>query len=338
MRKGLREKVREIWRGMPKIAAFLTCISISIAAIVYIFEIDDRRQATILQAWAIVTDLEGKRVGGGRIEALRQLKEGGQRLAGIVLDGVILSGLDLSKTDLSYSSLQSVVLTDVSFSGSDLRHSLLNGGKFHGSCDFSGAVLERVVFREVLVNDCLFDKAKIHCAEGDSRTSFNGASMKEAKISNSSFADAIFDNVNLSGSDLVEVDFQGASFQRANVSDTIWIGVEAPGSIMRLQGKDARFLAGSNFRGARFDQSSLYGARFKGVDLQGASFFGAELLQGVVFQDCNLEGANFSSATFEGARFEGCNLKDIQLFGSDIKGIEAVKNCTNVPPSLGIIQ
>ena len=215
------------WSVTEWLVALATIIPVGVSAVMYVSEYNNRKQATILAAWSVIAQMQGQHASAGRAQALDELKSKNQSLAGIVLDKAILREADLSNTDLSYASLNDLDCTRCRFRGANLFNANLEGGRYKGGCDFSDATLEEARLNNALLADCTFDRASLHRARGDVRTSFNGASMRAIVISNASLPKAIFNNADLSNAQLIDTNVEGAQFQRSVVSGWHWNGVTA---------------------------------------------------------------------------------------------------------------
>lgn len=293
-------------------AGAIAIVSVVVSASMYMIESPTRKREAVFNAWGIVAGMEGKRSDGGRSEALRQLRTSGENLAGVVLDGSIFRALDLSNTTLTRASLRDVEFTGCSLKEVDLTRACLADAHMIG-CNLTAG---RLVFAQLdgaVLADCILDLVSLQGARGDSRTSFNGASMRQSVWSNAVFRETIVDNADLSGASITEVCFDDASFQRVNAGGWQWTAVRATSACLQnVHGSGCQFMHDTVLAQARLDRSILHEATFDHVDLRGASFFAAEL-QGTVFRDCDLSGADLSSADLTGVTFLRCNTEGMVL-------------------------
>jgi len=315
-------------------ASIVTVASVLVSATLYLVERPDRERTAMIGAWTVVTGMDGKRASGGRDEALRQLKAGGQSLAGIILDDAILEGIDLSNTKLAYSSLRNVEFSRCSLRASDLNHAILSGGHHRNGCDLRNANLEDAQVDRAVFADCACNGVVLYKAHGDSDTSFNGAVMHNASISNSSLQGAIFENADLEKSRFIETNVEDASFQRAKVSNWRWVGVlAARARLQKIAGSKAQFTLQTVLSEAHFDQSRLENAMFSDSNLRGASFFGA-VLPGTIFKNCDLSNVDFTSADLAGVRFEKCLVSGAVFRSAKMDVKNAFVDCQGVPSEL----
>jgi len=106
-----------------------------------------------------------------------------------------------------------------------------------------------------------------------------------------------FDDVDLSGADLSEIDFRGMSFVDATLEKTI-------------------------LRGCRFDEADLSGAQLREADLTDASLLGAKL-----------EGADFSDACLLGAAVCGPELAGAQVSQAQLGALRQEATISSNPKS-----
>lgn len=115
------------------------------------------------------------------------------------------------------------------------------------------------------------------------------------------------ENMDCSGVDLREVQWQGAS-----LSSGVFDGADLRGASLR----DAR-LENASFNQARLDGADLGGAQlvngsFSGASLSGARLAGAELVN-AEFVDADLSGADLHGASLVNTGFFGADLRDADL-------------------------
>jgi uncharacterized protein YjbI with pentapeptide repeats len=307
-----------------------TVVPLLLTGGVYIWEKPTRDRAATLASWNLIASMETKRASGGREEALRQLKAKRESLAGIVLNGAILKNIDMGDMDVSQSSLKNIDCVNCSFYKANLYGAELQDGQYRQGCNFSGALLEYVQVQGARFADCNFDGARLHRAQGDVRTSFNGASMVAITISNGDLSKAIFDNANLSNSLISTATFNRASFQRVDSSGWQWATVVAREAEFKIHGRGSVFHRGTVLAFAKFDGSSLQNATFENVDLQGASFFKAAIKDSV-FRNCDLSGADFTSADLSGTQFENCRIEGAKFRNATIDVHRAFRFSQEIP-------
>lgn len=315
------------------IAAILTVVSISVSAGLFLWERPDRRRAVVFNAWSRVAEMEAKRADGGRSEALRQLRENGEILAGIALSAAVLRDVDLSNSDLSFASLKDVEFFHCLLRHANLSRAVLNGGHFREQCDFRDAKFDRTELYNAVLADSNLDDTQFTGAKGNAATSFNGASMRHTLILNADFPGVIFDNADLTGARFVESRIEKATFQKAVLVECRFVGINAAGAhFQNAQGKKCRFGWKSVLDGAHFDRATLDSSEFEGSSLRGTSFFGATL-RGAVFRKCDLRGADFTSADLTDADISECTIEGAIFTNATLQGTTSV-GCLGTPVDL----
>lgn len=314
-------------------AALFSILTVMVSAIQFVRERDSRRRVAVFSAWSIVSSTEGKRANGGRSDALKQLKENNQSFAGMVLDGAVLDNLDLSKSDLSYSSLRNVDLNRCSFNNVSLIHASLAHGTFRDHCEFRRALFSETDLRDAHLSDDDLDESRFHIAIGDDSTTFDGASMRDAEIANSSFVGSTFDNSDLSKAVFTATSISLARFVNAKLNGCRLSAVDASNAqFAKASLQDCLIERHTLLRDADFSRVHAERAIYNDVDLSGAVFFGA-FLAGTTFQNCILTGANFTSADLRSATFEKCDLSGAIFTAADVNA-GAFSNCKGNLPSL----
>ncbi len=162
-----------------------------------------------------------------------------------------------------------------------------------------------------------------------------------------------FDNLELAGADLSDLDFggrslAGADLRGARLCRCSFAGSKLDGALLaaadlteaRLDGAS---LTGADLTGAQLDRASLEGAELSGCDLSGVRAAGSVLrgakgkgatfaegsYAGARFEGADLPAADFSRATLDGASFEGASLPDVRLY--DVKGVGVVFDDARMP-------
>lgn len=106
-------------------------------------------------------------------------------------------------------------------------------------------------------------------------------------------------NLNLTGKDLTDKNFQGADCTGAKLGNANLSGVN---------------LESANLSNADLSSAKLNGAIFKGADLANANLKGADLT------NANLEGANLSNTDLRNAKLEGAKLNQADLANAKTDG------------------
>jgi uncharacterized protein YjbI with pentapeptide repeats len=155
------------------------------------------------------------------------------------------------------------------------------------------------------------------------RINFQGADLALADLSQSNLRSA-----NLSGSTLKRVDFSQSDLTEADLSHCDLQEALLRRSILEranISQADLRqsIFAGANLAGAKLSSSDLTGADLTGADLSGAELRQAKLcranLQGANLQNANLRWADLSGADLRGADLSGATLSGAILTGANLR-------------------
>ena len=220
-----------------------------------------------------------------------------------------LTGADLS--DSKYGSFAYANLTGANLT----RHS---GGTFYGA-DLCGAVLDQK-------EGGTFDGANLSGASAalgkfGRFDSFDAANMSSMYLVETSFEGASLRFARLDGSDLTEAQLEGARFQQATL-----VGVR----LLEASGERASFTSAdlsqaiardSDFESATFSSALLYRTDFRGASLSEATFDEATLVRANL-TDADLLGAylrkaDLSRANFTDASLRGADLREAKLVGTN---------------------
>jgi len=331
-------KSSNLVRTAEILAAVLTVGSILCSATLFYTERTSRKRAVLFSAWSIVAATEEKRVDAGRSDALRQLMENRQSLAGIVLNGGIFRNVDLSNNDLSLASLKNVEFMHCRLKNVNLSGASLDGGHFRENCDFRDAKFERTRLHNTILADSSLERAQFLGAEGNALTSFNGAVMRGGVISNAEFGNVMFDNADLTGLTMVMSRIEKATFLRATLTGSRFSGVKAAGAqFQRATGERCLFGWGSILDGAAFDRVAFYLTTFEDSSLRGAHFFGATL-NGGRFVSCDLTGADFTSALLTQTTFDNCIIQGALFRNAELGSETRFVGCVGTPIDLVEVQ
>ncbi len=186
--------------------------------------------------------------------------------------------------------------------------------------------------------------------EGDALPS--PADLRSAVLRRLELGEA-FDQLDLDGADLSDIDFSRCSLKRVFLKDAklercAFAGADLEGALLAgAELTEARFdganLAQADLTGARLERASLVGARLNGTDFSkvhavGASF---ETCEGVapLFADADLTAtrfdgtklvdADFTRARVDRASFRGASLASVRLY--DLQGTEVVLDEIKAP-------
>ena len=204
-----------------------------------------------------------------------------------------LVGLRLQATQRAIAKILKVRSGEVD--NADLSHTDL-GQNAIGSASFT-LVLENTDLSGVRLRSSVLHRANFKNAR------FYGPG-KDGRLG--TFDDSIAD---LSGSDLSEVNFNGAFFGPAIVRRS---------NFFKANLNKAR-MANATLTGSNFSSAQLLGADLQQADLKEASFTGAELGTANL-ANANLEKARMSRVNAEGAIFEGASLSQSNWQGANLSG------------------
>ncbi len=224
IRKRVRQRVGQIWhRGavfLDRASKWAILVAVTAWGYDYVFvrPVRDRiaKDQSIYQAWQVINTASGKSGEGGRLRALKQLKEAGQSLHGTNLDGLTVTSDDGIKLFERLSHFQSgpLRLDNISLKGALFYTRDGRGVNLHSVRlrDLSGANLPRA------------NLSRAWLAEAD----LSNAILREANLSNAILSGANLSNAylwwaNLSNADLRRADLSDANLWRANLSNAyLW--------------------------------------------------------------------------------------------------------------------
>lgn len=249
------------------------------------------------------TDLSGACIG----KAVLQGAHGGA----VKLDRAILSETTLSGVAFTHASLSDTQVMNADFSASGFTDCRISNVVFY-DCDFSNANFEGTEFTKGIFVQGKADYIKLARIKGKSvlfvNIGFAGANFRDAEVANlrivgeSTLKGADFTRANLTGSNLRDLDMEGACFEQAALD-----GCEMSDSNM----------SGARLRGASAVHALFMRTNFEAADLSNANFLEA-MLNKARLVNANLRGSNFYGAEFLGVtvgdtRFEDANLKQTKL-------------------------
>jgi uncharacterized protein YjbI with pentapeptide repeats len=236
---------------------------------------------------------------------------------GADLSGQDLSGHDLSGLDLSGAKLEGAVLI-----GTSLRRTNLAGASLSGAmlfkADFSLANLRNADLSVTNAANAIFEEADLRGARIDDAF-FQDANLKGARLEGASgkfvtFAGADLTGARANGMKLDEADLSKAKLDEADLSDS---------AICRSRLLHAS-LKKADLRRAKLDRSSTMDADLSGARLGGArgeqTIWLRAKLDGADFSLSWFRGAFFSEASAKGANFHGADLRDARLDKVSLEG------------------
>ena len=151
---------------------------------------------------------------------------------------------------------------------------------------------------------------------------FDHPYMPTINLRNKALDGFSFNDINLSGSDSREIDFQNieisnVDFSTANLAHTNLSGKDMTG-ILLIESN----LSGADLSNADLSNVDLSGTNLSGADLSGADLSGADLKEFVEtfgFSELTiLSGANLSDMDLSGIDLRGINLSGVDLRGSNL--------------------
>ena len=153
---------------------------------------------------------------------------------------------------------------------------------------------------------------------------FDHPYMPTINLRNKALDGFSFNDINLSGSDSREIDFQNieisnVDFSTANLAHTNLSGKDMTG-ILLIESN----LSGDDLSNADLSNVDLSGTNLSGADLSGADLSGADLKEFVEtfgFSELTiLSGANLSDMDLSGIDLRGINLNRVDLSSADLSG------------------
>lgn len=148
---------------------------------------------------------------------------------------------------------------------------------------------------------------------------FNGSNFSNARLKNCKFMCCHFENINFENADLSNVDFGLCDFNNSNFTKANLAGA---------------IVCSAEFINANLKDAVLLNADFSSVDftnviLQNANLIGANL-SSAELSDSDLSGANLTNANLKYA-----NLTNAKLNGADLSGIKICETDTDIAEIIG---
>ncbi len=242
----------------------------------------------------------------GDIDGFNEKRRGRGRIEAFAPD---LSGLQLVGADLS-----GMVLEKADLSGSNLTDTILARTDLSGAdlsqTNLTGAMAIQLRLRDAWIEDTIFDEADLSQSDlSDAefhRCSFKETILTKAKLKRSNFVECRFDSV-----DAAEARFSGSTTEKCHL---------VQGHFRETSFKGVT-LAGADLTGSDFTQ-----AKFREADLSGANLSAAQ------FPHADLKGAKLDGATVEDTDFRRADLTEASLAGADLE--ESILTEAEVPAEL----
>ena len=259
----------------------------------------------------------------------------GMDLRGIVirdmaLQGAVFHGADLSRAIIENSSFRNAVLTEAKLSSStiedtvfdeaDMRRIHIDNVRTEGEVSFVRADMGNAVIENSNMEKGNFAAVKMPGAVIINTTldssSFWKANMSGLSSSCTSMRDSYMEGVQLTASDLANVDFSSANMGNVYLHGSTWEGVDCERT--DLTGANA---ANSKIRDSRFQNAALKGACFDGAVLNRSDFSGSDMrrssLNNVYTQGASFKGANLSMASLTASHAEETDFSETILAGTN---------------------
>ena len=206
---------------------------------------------------------------------------------GVKFDGFDISLGSLSEINFRQADLSEAILTNVDLSDMDLSFVNLSGHDLSGH-DMTNTILRGADLTNTILPDGILSGKNLEW------TKFHGVDLSGEDMSNSKFQYASFDNanmenVNLSESELIQVDFT------------------------KIKNKS---LAGADLFSASFAHSNLSGVNLSDVYLKGTNFWKANLSgqDFTVVSDEVIDGSYFVESNLSNSNFEGVSMTPKKIF------------------------
>jgi uncharacterized protein YjbI with pentapeptide repeats len=233
-------------------------------------------------------------------------------LSGADLTGANLQGADLSGSNLKGALLAGANLKQSQLQRADLSEADLTGADLEGA-NLAGAALSRAVLRRASLNFANLSQARLVEVDGRGvveaspdhgavvhRTSFLGAVIRDANLSDADFRWGIFQGADLSGARLL----------RADLSD-----IDATCGKMPSGSRNTLLMAGADLTLVSLRKSQIVG------DFQTASLSQADLREAAIvgnFQEADLSDALLWNTVLTGSNFTNSTLSGVYLEGSKL--------------------
>jgi len=240
-----------------------------VAALSYVAHTSDRAKEKHYQAWQVINSAVGVSGGGGRLDAIRDLREDNVSIMGANLSGAWLEDINLVGVDLAFSNLDSTRLYFANLHNAYLVGTSLNGAQL-GGADLTGAILYGAQLRNMFVTCAIFDRTNMSYTDmrgaHGGPVGFVAAVLDFASMRQANFSSAFFDSASASFADLREAHFVGSSLEQAQL----------PGADLRRAVLDYCYFSGLNLRRADLSRARISGDWHSITSLDSANVFGVQ--------------------------------------------------------------
>lgn len=265
------------------ILEYLGKLAILVVLLLWLWHWDDRSTAEHYEAWRVINSAQGQEGTGGRIDAMQNLYEKNQSMAGLTADGANLAGIDLHDFLNGRANLDSASLQGTDLSGADLRKANMWNARMRGAQlpkyyekKINGETEEEG--RRADLSGAVLDQADLRDAD------LRGANLTGAQLNEANLDGAYLDGADLDSSEFVgKTDIRRATFAEASLRDADLQNAILGGEYV-------------NFHQAVLQNANLRGTDLSGADLSGANLRGADLRETKVSQEL-IDQATGDSAT-----------------------------------------
>jgi uncharacterized protein YjbI with pentapeptide repeats len=145
-------------------------IAVLTAAILFVFEVFDRKKQVERQAWQMIDGAQGSETSGARKQAILDLCEAMSDITGLDADGADLREIELKDQKLTGASFKKAILI-----GANFEYSTLDGVNFNGA-NLIGANLKGASLKGAQLKNAKLDDANLKGAQ------LCGANLEGARL------------------------------------------------------------------------------------------------------------------------------------------------------------
>ncbi len=154
-----------------------------------------------------------------------------------------------------------------------------------------------------------------------SQVELNGASLQHSNFSlanlrGASIKEAELESIDLRGADLSEIDLTGSDMSRSNLH-----GVIAPAATLSQVDLSDTDQSGADLRNSNLNGSDLTNTNLSGSNLRNSNLNGSDLTD-TNLSGSNLQGTDQSNAKLDNANLSGANLREVILAGASLAGTQ----------------
>lgn len=221
---------------------------------------------------------------------------------GCLLDGAVFTEANLDNAIFVGATMQMANLSAVTCSGVDLQGVNLTNAKLSKArfahCDFSDAILDKVLALEVNLNDCTL--SRVSCQDGQ---------FTQAQLQRSHWQQA-----QLNGCFFLQANLEYSNWQQAQLYRCIMIDLKAKGvNFQKVRAELVQFSNLGDFRQANLSAAQWLTCGFRNLDLSECN------AEKTAFVECDLSETEMRQAKLDGALFNRCIMLLVNLNGSDCR-------------------